>query len=81
MNETDAIFNHPKTYEWIAGMSGRVTHGENKGAASRYFPGDFSMPHADFYDMRTVAYVWHLSKDWNPNWGGALYWCGEPNNQ
>ena len=22
-----------------------------------------------------MAYVWHLSKNWKPEWGGALYWC------
>ncbi|KAH8061226.1 hypothetical protein JL721_8887 [Aureococcus anophagefferens] len=27
-------------------------------------------------DDRTVAYVWHLSKGWRPEWGGALYWAG-----
>ncbi|KAH8093026.1 hypothetical protein JL720_5200 [Aureococcus anophagefferens] len=27
-------------------------------------------------DTRTVAYVWHLSKGWRPEWGGALYWAG-----
>merc|ERR1712224_808711 len=25
--------------------------------------------------QRTVAYVWHLSKSWKPDYGGALYWC------
>jgi Rps23 Pro-64 3,4-dihydroxylase Tpa1-like proline 4-hydroxylase len=19
--------------------------------------------------------VWHLAKDWRPEWGGALFWC------
>ncbi|KAH8062866.1 hypothetical protein JL720_13238 [Aureococcus anophagefferens] len=25
--------------------------------------------------QRTVAYVWHLSKGWRPEWGSALYWA------
>lgn len=24
--------------------------------------------------------MWHLSKDWQPEWGGALYWAQEPHN-
>ena len=78
MNETDAVFQHPATKAWIANLTGRYTYTESFGTPSRYFPGDFSMPHTDFADERTVAYVWHLSRDWNPSWGGALYWTGEP---
>ena len=22
-----------------------------------------------------MSYVWHLSKNWRPEWGGALYWA------
>ena len=22
-----------------------------------------------------MAFVWHLTKDWDPKWGGDLYWC------
>lgn len=28
--------------------------------------------------QRTVAYIWHLSKDWKPEWGGGLYWAQDP---
>lgn len=37
--------------------------------------GDHSLPHTDWVGQRTVAYVWHLSKNWKPEWGGALYWA------
>ena len=77
MNQTNAIFNHPATYAWISNLTDRYTDGPHDGSPSRYFPGDFSMPHADYADDRTVAYVWHLSRDWRREWGGALYWCGE----
>jgi len=33
------------------------------------------LPHTDWVGQRTVAYVWHLSKNWKPEWGGALYWA------
>ena len=31
--------------------------------------------------QRTVAYVWHLSKGWQPEWGGGLYWADNAQNQ
>ena len=81
MNETNSIFMHPKTLDWIAYLSGRYTFGSGHGSPSRYFGGDFSLPHADYAEHRTVAYVWHLTRPgWQRAWGGALYWCGEPEN-
>ena len=41
----------------------------------RYQSGDHSLPHTDWVGQRTVSYVWHLSKGWRPEWGGALYWA------
>lgn len=80
MQQVNDIFNHPDSMEWIANLTGRVTTAPHSGSASRYFPGDFSMPHTDYAADRTVAYVWHLSYDWHRAWGGALYWCGEKHN-
>jgi Rps23 Pro-64 3,4-dihydroxylase Tpa1-like proline 4-hydroxylase len=47
-----------------------------------YLPGDHSLPHNDVAASgdsfnRQVAYVWHLAKDWQSDWGGALYWCSK----
>jgi Rps23 Pro-64 3,4-dihydroxylase Tpa1-like proline 4-hydroxylase len=42
-----------------------------------YQRGDHSLPTPDFVDQRTVAFDWHLAKNWNSEWGGALYWCQE----
>ena len=25
--------------------------------------------------IRQLAFVWHLAKEWRPEWGGAFYWC------
>ena len=43
--------------------------------ASWYQPGDFSLPHTDGHVERSVAFVWHLTKDWDDTWGGQLAWC------
>ena len=40
-----------------------------------YLPGDHSLPHRDFGGNRSVAFVWHLTRQWQSEWGGHLYWC------
>jgi Rps23 Pro-64 3,4-dihydroxylase Tpa1-like proline 4-hydroxylase len=25
-------------------------------------------------ECRQVAFIWHLTRDWRPGWGGELYW-------
>jgi Rps23 Pro-64 3,4-dihydroxylase Tpa1-like proline 4-hydroxylase len=49
-------------------------------SASWYLPGDHSLPHTDAIASgggarRQVAFIWHLAKDWQSEWGGALFWC------
>ena len=79
MREAWSIFDHPETKKWMARLSGRDCSGACISAsASRYFPGDHSLPHSDYDGQRSVAFVWHLSKNWDPSWGGALYWIPEP---
>jgi len=73
-----ALFETDETKDFAYRMTGRDTFGEpNPAAPSYYAPGDYSMPHSDHYGQRTVAYVWHLTDDWRPEWGGGLYWCQE----
>ena len=45
--------------------------GDTTGAPSWYDTGHHSLPHTDWVGQRTVAYVWHLSKNWKPEWGGV----------
>jgi hypothetical protein len=37
--------------------------------------GDYSAVHNDKAKNRRVAYILHLTKDWDSSWGGALVWC------
>jgi len=73
------IFASEATKALIQELSGRDCSGPGLLSASLYLPGDHSLPHDDFSDEggtnRQVAFVWHLTKDWQRNWGGALYWC------
>ena len=78
LNQTMEIFESEATKEWMTQLTGRDCGGVTTGAPSYYRAGDHSLPHTDWAGQRTVAYVWHLSKDWLPAWGGGLYWCNLP---
>ena len=78
LNSTMEIFESEETKAWMTQLTGRDCGGVTTGAPSYYRAGDHSLPHTDWAGQRTVAYVWHLSKDWLPAWGGALYWCNLP---
>merc|ERR1712113_92577 len=68
------IFASPSSAKFIQSLTGRDCSGPCVGAPSWYKSGDHSLPHTDWVGQRTVAFVWHLSKQWRPEWGGALYW-------
>mmetsp|Transcript_30459 Transcript_30459/g.50448 ORF Transcript_30459/g.50448 Transcript_30459/m.50448 type:complete len:334 (+) Transcript_30459:102-1103(+) len=78
MNRTFDIFDSKATKRWAQELTGRDCSGLCTGSPSYYKAGDHSLPHTDWAGQRTVAYVWHLSKDWRPEWGGALYWAQNP---
>jgi len=72
------VFDSAATKAWATRLSGRECVGPTVFSASWYLPGDHSLPHDDAIENvnnRQVAFVWHLAKDWRPEWGGALYWC------
>lgn len=76
----ERIFDSPSSRDFAARLSGRACPGALAFSASWYLPGDHSLPHTDAIahaadDNRQVAFVWHLSKDWRSEWGGALFWC------
>jgi thiol-disulfide isomerase/thioredoxin len=76
------IFDSPETKAWVTRLSARSCPGPAEVSASWYLPGDHSLPHNDVVaneadSNRQVAFVWHLSKDWRPEWGGALFWCSK----
>ena len=78
--ECSRIFNSPASKAWATRLSGRHCLGPTSISASWYLPGDHSLPHTDnvttgAHYVRQLAFVWHLAKDWRPEWGGALYWC------
>ena len=78
MNATYDLFNSDDTKSFISDLSGRECRGDHINfGASYYQPGDYSFPHNDHLADRTVAFVWHLTKNWETSWGGHLYWCSD----
>jgi hypothetical protein len=75
LNSTMEMFASAASAAFIEKLTGRDCSGTTTGAPSWYKTGDHSLPHTDWVGQRTVAYVWHLSKKWKPEWGGALYWA------
>ncbi|MBV9890996.1 MAG: 2OG-Fe(II) oxygenase, partial [Rhizobacter sp.] len=74
------IFDAKRSKAWATRLSGRTCLGPTSISASWYLPGDHSLPHSDnvttgAHYIRQLAFVWHLAKDWRPEWGGAFYWC------
>ena len=74
------VFDSPSTRQFAERISGRACPGNLAFSASWYLPGDHSLPHTDAIahaaeHNRQVAFVWHLSRDWRSEWGGALFWC------
>jgi hypothetical protein len=72
------IFDAPATKTLVSELSGRDCTGPTEFSASLYLPGDRSSPHDDALSPRSVAFVWHLTRGWDPCWGGHLFWCSPP---
>lgn len=56
-------------------LTGRDCGGRAIVNAALYRPGDYLAPHTDSVGNRSVALVWHLSRGWDPEWGGQFVWC------
>jgi hypothetical protein len=70
------LFKSKETRRFIAGLSGQDCGGRASADAAWYRPGDYALPHNDMQanEPRSVAYIWYLVKDWQREWGGALFW-------
>jgi 2OG-Fe(II) oxygenase superfamily len=74
------IFSAPQTRRWISDVSGRPCLAPPQFGASLYLPGDHSLPHddSDSERRRQIAFVWHLTREWDIRWGGDFFWCSPP---
>lgn len=69
------LFNAPRFRALAGRLAGCETDGTARVAASYYQPGDYSLPHEDHVGQRAIAFIWYLTRDWRPEWGGHFYWC------
>jgi hypothetical protein len=72
-----AVFDSAPTKRFIADVTGRPCSGRAEFGITRYLPGDYALPHTDYSGVenagRQIAFLWYLTRDWNPKWGGELY--------
>ena len=76
----ERVFDLSASRDFVGQLSGRQCTGSTEFSASWYLPGDHSLPHTDAVahvadENRQVAFIWHLAKEWRPEWGGELFWC------
>jgi len=73
------FFSSDETRRFVPQLSRRDCSGDTTFSASLYLPGDHSLPHNDFTTRadqpRQTAFVWHLTKEWQDDWGGEFFWC------
>ena len=71
------LFESAATRRFVAEISGQDCSGPAQVAAAWYRPGEYALPHNDAAGnaLRSVAYIWYLTKDWRREWGGSLFWC------
>jgi Rps23 Pro-64 3,4-dihydroxylase Tpa1-like proline 4-hydroxylase len=71
------LFKSARTRRFIGELSGRDCTGEARAAAAWYRPNEYALVHNDLTanSLRSVAYIWYLTKAWRQDWGGSLFWC------
>ena len=67
------IFQTPQFRDYLSIVTGyeNLQYDESHTFVSNYGPGDFNGPHTDGANGR-IAFVFHLSKDWLPQYGGLF---------
>lgn len=70
----DAVLRTTRARDLLGELTGEDNHGGTQLSANWFMPGDFTAPHSDAHEQRSVAFVWHLTKAWTEAWGGHFYW-------
>ena len=81
LNHISSVFDSPEVKDWVKYVSNSEVNGTTMAGASYYAAGDYTMPHTDRAgggngekQKRRVAYILHLTKAWNPKFGGDMVW-------
>jgi Rps23 Pro-64 3,4-dihydroxylase Tpa1-like proline 4-hydroxylase len=78
--EYEHLLGAAGTRQFMSELSGVDCLAEPEVNITYYRPGDYQWPHADAGDGRNLSFVWNLTKGWQREWGGHLYWCSPPAN-
>jgi hypothetical protein len=70
------IFASRCSIEWASRIAGSDCSEGVAQSPSWYMFGDYSTPHSDDACGRKLAFVWHLTKNWQAQWGGHFFWAG-----
>ncbi|WP_394831631.1 2OG-Fe(II) oxygenase [Pendulispora rubella] len=73
--ECHRIFTSRATRRLMSEVTGSDCAGPARFTAATYLAEDHTLPHTDALNNHAIAYVWHLAKDWKPEWGGHFVWC------
>ncbi|HEX8795862.1 MAG TPA: 2OG-Fe(II) oxygenase family protein [Polyangiaceae bacterium] len=65
----------PESKAFMQALAGVDCSGRFVMTAASNRAGDYSLPHNDDNGLRTLTYIWYVSKGWRPDWGGHLVWC------
>jgi len=77
--ETMNFFNNKEMMQFISKITGLDITVADKTFVSRYASKCFLSEHTDEPNGK-LAFVYHLSKDWNPDWGGLYLDLRDKNN-
>lgn len=71
----EQILCSPATRTDLRTLTGCDCDGPFDFGAAAYHTGDFSYPHNDCNGRRSLSFIWYLTDDWRPEWGGQFVWC------
>lgn len=69
------ICDSEATTGWASELSGIPCTAATTAFPSWYMPGDQTTIHDDRVYSRVLAFIWHLTRDWQASWGGNFVWC------
>jgi len=75
LSECERILGSTSSKQLMSELTGLDCRGPLRMGAGMYLAGDHSLPHTDATGWRSLAYVWYLSPEWRPEWGGHFVWC------
>lgn len=81
LSEISDVMHLQEIRDWVQDISESEVNGSTLAGASHYKNGDYTMPHTDKAsgsggekEKRRIAYILHLTKEWNPKYGGDMVW-------